>query len=187
MKVKLISVGNSKAIRLPKAFIKQLGDAREVELEIQDQTVIVRSPKPIRQGWAAAFARAAATEKINPPSRAAAHLRGTKRNGLGSGRYGIIRADRVQRSFLVRILFPPLHVLRGRVGVGVPFVTSQECALNEADISLSHPPARLYSPNQMLTIFPIRDGPGSWIKPIRFSQFRFPGPRLIADGRFPVW
>jgi antitoxin MazE len=67
MKVKLISVGNSKAIRLPKAFIKQLGDAREVELEIQDQTVIVRSPKPIRQGWAAAFARAAATEKNKPP------------------------------------------------------------------------------------------------------------------------
>src|SRR5580693_6309502 len=43
---------------------------------------------------------------------------------------------RVQRSFLARILFPPPHVLRGRAGLGVVFVTSQECALDPCGLSL---------------------------------------------------
>jgi antitoxin MazE len=57
MKMKLIRVGDARALRLPKALLERCGFADEIELEIEDDHLIIHSSKPIRHGWDAAFAR----------------------------------------------------------------------------------------------------------------------------------
>jgi antitoxin MazE len=51
MKTKLIKVGNSRGIRLPKAAIEQAGLDEEVELVIEDDQLIIRASKDPRAGW----------------------------------------------------------------------------------------------------------------------------------------
>ena len=60
MKVKLVSIGNSKGIRIPRSIIETCGFGDEVELDV-DEGVVVLAPvgKP-RQGWDEAFAAMAA-------------------------------------------------------------------------------------------------------------------------------
>jgi antitoxin MazE len=57
MKAKLIQIGNSRGIRLPKPVIDQCGFSDEVELEVRDGDLVIRSGSRPRDGWAAAFAR----------------------------------------------------------------------------------------------------------------------------------
>lgn len=57
MKATLIQIGNSRGIRLPKPVIEQCGFEGEVELEVRDQHLIIRSASRPREGWADAFAR----------------------------------------------------------------------------------------------------------------------------------
>jgi antitoxin MazE len=59
MRTKLIKVGNSRGIRLPKALIEQCGLHDEVELEVQDEQIVVRRAKKPREGWEEAFAEMA--------------------------------------------------------------------------------------------------------------------------------
>ena len=59
MKTKLIAIGNSKGVRIPRAFIKQCGLAREIEIDIRDHTIIISSPQGPRAGWKQAFERMA--------------------------------------------------------------------------------------------------------------------------------
>ena len=75
MRAKLISIGNSKGVRIPKAVIEQCGLGGEVELEVSEDRLIVQSPKAPRQGWAAAFARMAARgdDKLLMQGAAASH------------------------------------------------------------------------------------------------------------------
>jgi antitoxin MazE len=57
VKARLVSIGNSRGIRLPKSVIEeaQLGD--EVELKAEPGCIIIRSAKPPRTGWAEAAKR----------------------------------------------------------------------------------------------------------------------------------
>jgi antitoxin MazE len=52
MHVNLIQIGNSKGIRLPKTVLQALKVEKELDIEVKDQTLIV---KPVRgssrQGW----------------------------------------------------------------------------------------------------------------------------------------
>jgi antitoxin MazE len=57
MRSKLIPIGNSRGVRLPKAVIEQCGLGGEIELEVRDGCLIVRAPKVARAGWEAAFKR----------------------------------------------------------------------------------------------------------------------------------
>ena len=57
MKAKLIAIGNSRGIRLPKAVVEQCGLRNDIELEIKSDHLIVRSPKSVRAGWDEAFAK----------------------------------------------------------------------------------------------------------------------------------
>ncbi len=58
MRMKLVRIGNSRGIRLPKAMIHRYGLDEGVELEMRNDHIIVRAArrKP-RQGWDEAFAR----------------------------------------------------------------------------------------------------------------------------------
>jgi antitoxin MazE len=55
MRVQIIRIGNSQGIRIPKTVLEQTGLKDEVELEVEDDRIILRSPTQPRQGWDEAF------------------------------------------------------------------------------------------------------------------------------------
>ena len=57
MRSKLIPIGNSRGVRLPKSVIEQCGLGDEIELVVRNDCLIVRSPKAPRAGWEEAFKR----------------------------------------------------------------------------------------------------------------------------------
>jgi antitoxin MazE len=66
MKAKLVRIGNSRGIRLPKLLIDQVGLADEVDLEVREGTIVISASEPARSGWAAA-ARAMADRHGDAP------------------------------------------------------------------------------------------------------------------------
>jgi antitoxin MazE len=54
MKTRLIRIGNSRGVRLPKAIIAEAGLTEEVELGVQDGAVVIARATCTRSGWAAA-------------------------------------------------------------------------------------------------------------------------------------
>jgi len=52
MKTRLVRIGNSRGVRLPKAIIDQAGLTEEVELGVRDGAVIIARPTSARSGWA---------------------------------------------------------------------------------------------------------------------------------------
>lgn len=59
MKTKIIQIGNSQGIRIPKPFLEQTGLGDEVELEVRADELVIRSAKKMRSGWDASFAKMA--------------------------------------------------------------------------------------------------------------------------------
>ena len=58
MRVKLVRVGNSRGIRIPKAILEQCGLQEAAEMRVEkDRLVIAREHRP-RQGWEEAFSAA---------------------------------------------------------------------------------------------------------------------------------
>ena len=58
MKVKLVRIGNSRGIRIPKAILEQCGLREAAELRVEKgRLVIAREQRP-RQGWEEAFCAA---------------------------------------------------------------------------------------------------------------------------------
>ncbi len=55
MIARIIRIGNSKGIRIPKVLLDQSGLHDEVELEVQDRRLIIRPRRSIREGWDKAF------------------------------------------------------------------------------------------------------------------------------------
>ncbi len=60
VKARVIKIGNSRGIRIPKLLLAQTGIGEEVELEAQGDSIIVRASRDPRAGWDAAFAEMAA-------------------------------------------------------------------------------------------------------------------------------
>ena len=54
MKTKLVRIGNSRGVRLPKPLIEQAGLAEDVQLEVRGNAVLIRAVSSRRVGWAAA-------------------------------------------------------------------------------------------------------------------------------------
>ena len=55
MKTRIIKIGNSQGIRIPKVLLEQSGLGEEVELEVQDAQIIIRPVERPRQRWEKAF------------------------------------------------------------------------------------------------------------------------------------
>ena len=53
-------IGNSTGVLLPKAMLQACGITAEVEIEVQDKTILLRSVREVRAGWEEAFAAAVA-------------------------------------------------------------------------------------------------------------------------------
>ena len=60
LKTRIIRIGNSQGIRIPKVLMQQLCFTDEVELEAQDGQLVVRPVRTARQGWEAQFQQMAA-------------------------------------------------------------------------------------------------------------------------------
>ncbi len=58
MQVKLVKIGNSQGVRLPKGVIDQVGWTGTAELTVEDGSIVLRPGKRIltRAGWDEAFA-----------------------------------------------------------------------------------------------------------------------------------
>jgi antitoxin MazE len=54
MKARLVRIGNSRGIRLPKPVIEEAGLAQDVELHVRGNTVVISSRRAVRAGWAEA-------------------------------------------------------------------------------------------------------------------------------------
>jgi len=59
MKARIVRIGNSQGIRIPKPLILQAGLKGEVELEIEDNRLVISSVDRPRAGWGDAFRRMA--------------------------------------------------------------------------------------------------------------------------------
>jgi antitoxin MazE len=51
MKTRLVQIGNSRGIRLPKTVLEEANLADEVELKAEPGCIIIRSVRPPRMGW----------------------------------------------------------------------------------------------------------------------------------------
>jgi len=55
MRARVIKIGNSKGLRLPKLILEQTGIKEEVDIEVEGDQIIIRPVKNLREGWDAAF------------------------------------------------------------------------------------------------------------------------------------
>ena len=55
MRTRIVKIGNSQGIRIPKLLLERSNLAEEVELEAEDNRIIIRSTKQPRQDWEQAF------------------------------------------------------------------------------------------------------------------------------------
>jgi antitoxin MazE len=55
MKSRVVRIGNSRGIRIPKLLLEQTGLRGEVEISADGDTLVIRPARGPRTGWAAAF------------------------------------------------------------------------------------------------------------------------------------
>jgi len=62
MITKVVKIGNSRGIRIPKSLISQSGLTEEVELELGDGQIIIKSLSNNRANWDSAFKKMASNK-----------------------------------------------------------------------------------------------------------------------------
>ncbi|PDV98825.1 AbrB/MazE/SpoVT family DNA-binding domain-containing protein [Candidatus Chloroploca asiatica] len=60
IKTRLVKIGNSQGIRIPKVLLDQIGLTKDLEMEVQGDRLILRAARKPRQGWAEQFREMAA-------------------------------------------------------------------------------------------------------------------------------
>ncbi len=55
MKTRIVKIGNSQGVRIPKPLLQQANLDGDVELEARDGSIVIRSIRSPRQGWDEAF------------------------------------------------------------------------------------------------------------------------------------
>ena len=55
MRARVVRIGNSRGVRIPKPLIEQAGLQDEVEIAVEGNSLIIRTAVRPRMGWAAAF------------------------------------------------------------------------------------------------------------------------------------
>jgi antitoxin MazE len=55
MRTRIVKIGNSQGVRIPKLLLERSNLAEEVELEAEDDRIIIRSTRQPREGWEGAF------------------------------------------------------------------------------------------------------------------------------------
>ncbi len=57
MRGRVIKIGNSQGLRLPKPILDQTGIKEEVDIEVENNQIIIRPVRKVREGWEEAFKR----------------------------------------------------------------------------------------------------------------------------------
>lgn len=60
MKTRIVRIGNSQGVRIPKLLLERSNLTEEVELQAHDNQIIIRSARKPRQGWGNGFKTVAA-------------------------------------------------------------------------------------------------------------------------------
>ena len=55
MRARVIKIGNSQGLRIPKPILEQTGIMDDVEIEVEKNQIIIRPIKNVREGWDVAF------------------------------------------------------------------------------------------------------------------------------------
>ena len=55
MRARVIKIGNSQGLRIPKPILEQTGIMGDVEIEVEKNQIIIRPVKNVREGWDEAF------------------------------------------------------------------------------------------------------------------------------------
>lgn len=55
MRARIVKIGNSQGLRIPKPILEQTGITEDVEMEIDDHRIIIRPVSSVREGWDEAF------------------------------------------------------------------------------------------------------------------------------------
>jgi antitoxin MazE len=68
LRSKIVRIGNSQGVRLPKLMIEQAGLSEDVELRVEAGQIVIAAPRIARAGWADAAqrARAAGHDTLEP-------------------------------------------------------------------------------------------------------------------------
>lgn len=74
MKTRLVRIGNSRGLRLPKPLIEQLGFEDEVELRAENGALVIRPARRVRVGWADAAKQLAAKAEGRADGGSAARI-----------------------------------------------------------------------------------------------------------------
>jgi antitoxin MazE len=70
MRARIIRIGNSQGIRIPKAILTACRLEDEVALSVQDDALVIRRARPVREGWEDAFSAMMAAGEgglLDPP------------------------------------------------------------------------------------------------------------------------
>jgi antitoxin MazE len=59
VRARIVKIGNSQGIRLPKPIIEQAGISEDVDIVVQNETIIIRPISHPREGWDEAFRKMA--------------------------------------------------------------------------------------------------------------------------------
>jgi antitoxin MazE len=71
MKTRLVRIGNSRGVRLPKAIIAQAGLTEEVELGVRNGAIVIARVTSARSGWANAASQLRQRDEdrlLDPPA-----------------------------------------------------------------------------------------------------------------------
>jgi len=59
IQTRIVQIGNSQGIRIPKSLLEQIGIGEKVEIEVQGDRIVIRAALKPRSGWDEAFAKMA--------------------------------------------------------------------------------------------------------------------------------
>ena len=59
VKTRIVKIGNSQGVRIPKLLLDQVDLGEDVELALQDNQIVIRPALPVRHGWEEAFRKMA--------------------------------------------------------------------------------------------------------------------------------
>ena len=71
MKARLVRIGNSRGVRIPKPLIEQANLGDDVEIEVRQGAIVISRSKRSREGWAEEAAEMAAggeADLLDPPA-----------------------------------------------------------------------------------------------------------------------
>lgn len=55
MRTRIVKIGNSRGVRIPKALLDESGLSGEVDMSVNQGTLVIAPAEQVRQGWAEAF------------------------------------------------------------------------------------------------------------------------------------